>query len=154
MSRYIFLFMFFIILLITGCSPAAREPLKTAVPPLKNEWTIKLNHSGGIIGLSRSIEISSNGKYTVTDGREDKTITKQLSANALSELHEIVSNSEFVSPEKSLPSGCADCFIYNLEIQQGNGKPFSVQVDDITMPGSGMEKLIAHLRGLIDAVLK
>ncbi|MBC7876025.1 MAG: hypothetical protein H7Y59_02540 [Anaerolineales bacterium] len=168
MSRYIFLYTLIISLLIASCGQtitpiplktptrSAPKPSPSPIPSLQvnEEWTITMSHSGGIMGLMRSIEISSDGKYTVTDGREDKTITKQLSANALSELHEIVSNTEFVSPEKSLPSGCADCFIYDLEIQHGNEKPFSVQVDDITMPGSGMEKMITHLRGLLEKALK
>ena len=105
------------------------------------------------MGLSRSIEISSDGKYTVVDERSDKSVTKKLPTNELSKLMEIVSNTEYIPPERSLPSGCADCFIYDLEIQ-GNGKKFSVQVDDISLPNSGMETLITYLRGLIDAAVK
>lgn len=154
MSRTIFLYMLLIVLLVAGCSSATPEPLKSDLPSLESQWTIKMTHSGGIMGLLRSIEISSDGKYTVMDERTNKTITKKLSSNELSELQKIISNTEYVSPEKSLPSGCADCFIYDLEIQQGNGKKFIVQVDDITMSNSGMEILIMHLRGLLESALK
>jgi len=109
-------------------------------------------HSGGIMGLSRSIEISFDGTRTVTDERGDKTITGELSAGELENLREIVVNSEYQPTERPQGSDCADCFVYNLEIQ-GDGKKFIVQVDDITMPESGMERLIVHLRDLLEAAL-
>jgi len=162
MLRSIFLFVLLIPLLIAGCGRSVTpEPLKTPTlespasnpPAVSGEWTISMTHSGGIMGLMRSIEILSNGKYTVSDERANKTITKELSANGLSKLQEIVSNTEYITPERSLPSGCADCFIYNLEIK-GSGKKFAVQVDDISLPNSGMETLIMYLRDLMDAALK
>jgi hypothetical protein len=153
MARIILLFLLPVTLLVAGCSSATPEPLKTDLPPVENNWAVKMTHSGGIMGLSRSIEISSDGSYTVIDERSNQSITKKLTANELSKLQEIISNAEYITPEKSLPSGCADCFIYNLEIQ-GNAKKFSVQVDDISLPNSGMETLITYLRGLIDAALK
>jgi hypothetical protein len=134
-------------------TPTLVEPVKSDLPSLEGEWTINMTHSGGIMGLSRSIEISSDGKYTVVDERSKKSVTKKLSANELSKLMEIVSNTEYLSPERSLPSACADCFIYDLEIQM-DGKKFSTQLDDITLPNSGMETLIVYLRDLIQAALK
>ena len=162
MTRTILLYALLITLLIAGCSPSSTpeppqtptpETIKSDLPSLDGEWIIKMTHSGGIMGLMRSIEISSDGKYTVTDERANKTIIKQLSANELSKLEKIVSNTKYITAERPIPSVCADCFIYNLEVQ-GIGKKFSVQVDDISMPNSGMEPLIRYLRNLIDAALK
>ena len=42
------------------------------------------------MGLSRSIEISSDGKFTVVDERANKTITGELSADELSKINEQV----------------------------------------------------------------
>ena len=153
MPRIIFIYMLLITLLITGCSYPTPEPLKTDLPSLDSEWTIKMVHSGGIMGLMRSIEISSDGKYTVMDERSNKTVTKKLSASELSKLQEIVSNTEYINTERSSPSGCADCFNYDLEIQK-DGKKFSVHVDDISMPNSAMETLIMYLRDLLETALK
>ena len=163
MSRIIFLCALLITLLVTGCGPSSTpEPLKTpTLEPTKSDlpspngvWTmINMTHSGGIMGLMHSIEISSDGKYTVMDEWAKKTITRELSKNELSKLQEIISKTEFVSTEGRIPSGCADCFIYDLEIQ-GNGKRFSVQVDDVSMQKLGMETLIVYLRDLMDAALK
>jgi hypothetical protein len=153
MSRSIFIYAFLITLFIAGCSYATPMPLKTDLPSLVSEWTIKLTHSGGIMGLSRSIEISFDGKYVVMDERAGKTITGKLSTDELIKLNKLIANYKYIMTNNPRQSNCADCFIYNLEIQ-GNGKKFSVQEDDITLPKSGMETLIIYLRGLIDAALK
>ena len=160
MTRSVFLYVLFIVLLITGCSATTPEPLKSTpelpdsnLPSLDGNWKIKMTHSGGIMGLSRSIEISSDGKYTVVDERASKTITGELNADELSELKRQVSSSEYISAGKPDGMGCADCFIYDLEIQ-GNEEKLNIQLNDINLPNSGLERLVSHLRGLIEAALK
>jgi len=157
MSRTVYLLVLLAALLITGCSLSlAPDPLKTSLPTpiaLESEWTINMAHSGGIMGVSRSIQISSNGKYTVTDHRTATTMTGELTGNELSKLNKIVSESNFESTERDQPSVCADCFIYSFEIQS-NGKIFTCQADDITLPSSGLETLAIYLRDLMDKALK
>ncbi len=162
MPRTIFLYVFLISLLAAGCGqPATVETLKTPTtespvsnpPTLDGDWKIKMKHSGGIMGLSRSIEISSDGKFTVLDERKDKTITGELTADELSKINKQVSSSEYISETKPDGMGCADCFIYDLEIQKGAEK-FAIQLNDISLPNSSLEPLVAHLRGLIETALK
>jgi len=160
MIRSVFLYVFFIALLITGCSASTPEPLKSTpelpksnLPSLDGNWKIKMTHSGGIMGLSRSIDISSDGKYTVMDERASKTITDELTADDLSKLKEQVSSSKYIPASKPDGMGCADCFIYDLEIQ-GNGEKFNIQLNDINLPTSGLGTLVTYLRGLIEAALK
>ncbi len=162
MPRIIFLYVFLISLLAAGCGqPATVETLNTPttespvsnLPTLDGDWKIKMKHSGGIMGLSRSIEISSDGKFTVLDERKDKTINGELTADELSKLNKQVSSSEYIFETKPDGMGCADCFIYDLEIQKGEEK-FAIQLNDISLPNSGLEPLVAHLRGLIETALK
>jgi hypothetical protein len=162
MPRTIFIYVFLISLLIASCSPSSTpEPLKTptpeaqssTLPALGGEWTIKMNHSGGIMGLSRSIEISSDGKFAVVDERADKTITGELSADELSKINEQLITAEYIPTTKPDGMGCADCFIYDLEIR-GSGEKFAIQLNDISLPNSGLESLVTHLRGLIETTLK
>lgn len=160
MIRLIFLYTFFIALLISGCSAPTPEPLKPTpespksnLPALDGEWKIKMTHSGGIMGLLRSIEISSDGKYTIMDERAAQKISGELSADELSKLKEQIASSEYIQASKPDGMGCADCFIYDLEIQ-GTGKPFSVQLNDVNLPNSGLATLVDYLRGLIDAALQ
>ncbi len=132
---------------VSGCTTA---PTPEPLPAPENEWTIKMVHSGGIMGLSRSIEISSNGAYVVIDERAQQKEQGQLSDEELASLSEQVASLKY-SPS-STPSGCADCFIYDLEIS-GTGKPFRAQVDDITLQGSGLGPLVMELRSILDREL-
>lgn len=162
MPRTIFLYAFLIILLIAGCkSSLTPEPLKTPtleppksnLPALDSEWTINMAYSGGIMGLSRSIEISSDGRFSVTDERAGKKIIGNLSADDLSKLNGQVRSSEYFPASKLDGMGCADCFIYDLNIQ-GDGKNIAAQLNDINLPNSGLEALVVYLRGLIETALK
>lgn len=153
MSRPILIVALLAALIISGCSSSKPESLKSGLPSLEGEWMISMAHSGGIMGLSRSIKISSDGKYTVVDERANKSVTRELEKDELSKLMDIVASSEYITMTLPQPSGCADCFVYDLAIQ-GNGKKFSVQVDDVSMPDSGMETLVMYLRDLMDAALK
>jgi len=167
MTRSVFLYALFMALLIAGCSASTSESSKSTpelpkstpestksnLPALDGTWKIKMTHSGGIMGLSRSIEISSDGKYTVMDERAKKTITSELTADELSKLMEQVSASEYIPASQPDGRGCADCFIYDLEIQ-GIGGKFNIQLNDISLPTSGLETLVIYLRGLIEAALK
>ena len=160
MTRSVFLYILFIALLITGCSASTPEPLKSTpelprsnLPLLDGNWEIKMIHSGGIMGLSRSIEISSDGKYTVMDEHANKTITRKLAANELSKLKEQVASSEYIHTNGPDGMACADCFIYDLEIHR-NGEKLNIQLNDINLPASGLETLVTYLRDLIEAALK
>lgn len=170
MPRTVFLYILIFILLILGCSlPGAfvplntptpeplntptTEPIKSKLPALDGGWTIRMKHSGGFMGLLRSIEISSDGKFTVVDERTNKTIAGEYPFDELSKIKEQVSNSEYIAESGPNGMACADCFIYDLEIQ-GNGEKFAVQLNDISLPNSGLESLVIHLRTLIDRALK
>jgi len=61
--------------------------------------------------------------------------------------------SNYVPANQTDGNGCADCFVYDLEIQV-NGEKLSVQLNDISLPNSGLEPLVTYLRGLIDTALK
>jgi hypothetical protein len=150
----------FIAALLAGCSQTAAaypnpetEVSKSSLPSLDGEWTIKMTHSGGIMGLLRSIEISSNGKYTVTDERSNQTVSGELAAEGLTKLMDVISSSEYIPSSGHDGWVCADCFIYDLEIH-GSDSNLTIQLNDISLPESGMAPVVRHLRGLIDSALK
>jgi hypothetical protein len=158
MPRTVFLYVLLISLLVAGCTaPTTREPASTPTasnpPALDGEWTVYMTHSGGIMGLSRSIEVSSDGKFTVVDERENKTTTGQLTTDELAKINEQVMSFEYIPASKPGGMACADCFIYDLEIQR-DGKRFAAQLSDVSLPGSGLESLVSYLRELIDTALR
>jgi hypothetical protein len=152
MSRFIFYFSLCTILL-SSCSRSTPVPLGTPIPPEQEKaWTVRMDQSGGIMGLSRSIEVSSDGKFTITDQRANKMVKGQLSSGDLTRLRQMLTTIKSTSIPEPNQSGCADCFIYTIEIQ-GTGTPFSIRLDDVTLPNSGLESLVAFLRGLMDKSL-
>ncbi len=162
MLRPYLISLFVAALFLAGCAqsaataypnPETGQAAAIAMPSLQGDWKIKLTHSGGIMGLLRTMEISSDGSYTVTDERSSQTVTKTLGPEELQELTRLISSTQYIAP--SGPNGmvCADCFVYDLEIK-GSDSTLTVQLNDISLPDSGMAPVIAHLRGLIDKALK
>jgi len=144
-------------LLISGCRQVPRpesRAVPTAISPVPaGAWTIKMVQSGGIMGLSRSLEVTSDGKFTVVDNRANKTINGNISPDELSNINDLVSSSEYIPPSKPNGMVCADCFIYELEIQT-SGKKFAIQLNDISLPNSGLEPLVSRLSELMDTALQ
>lgn len=152
MTRIRFLYTLLITLLLASCSPSATvAPTKLQIPALKGDWSISMTHSGGIMGLQRSIEIKADGIYTVKDERGKKEMTGQLSKEELANLIEVVNASTY--SKNNEPYGCADCFIYEITIT-GSGGIFSAQVDDISIEKSGLSDLVVTLRGIIERELQ
>ncbi len=145
-------------LFMTGCTfplPRAQDtstPASAQPVELGDTWTIKMTQSGGIMGLRRSVEISSDGKYTVTDERMNRSVSGVLSTNELATLKRNVSafRMDSQTPKQSV---CADCFIYDIEIESG-GNEVSLQLDDITLPESDMEPLVSFLLTVMNTALK
>ncbi|MFN8381068.1 MAG: hypothetical protein U0V02_03965 [Anaerolineales bacterium] len=154
MLRILYPFVLIAALLVTGCAALPQQtPAATpALPVITNEWSITMNLSGGIMGLMRSVEVSSNGNYIVADERTKNKAEGKLSADELNKLSSIIKSATLHTSNTPGVSACADCFIYDIEIQSG-GENFTVQLDDITLPASGMEELATFLRELIDSAL-
>lgn len=148
-----------LLILLAACAPASPvspKPTQAApeatqpAAPLEGQWTIRMIQSGGIMGLMRVIEISSDGNYTVVDERTSKTVTDKLPASSLTELQGLLATARLSSPVTG-PSVCADCFNYDIEISsEGAARPMKFHLDDTTLSNSGMAELVEYLRGLMD----
>jgi hypothetical protein len=104
--------------------------------------------TGGIAGVSRTLEISNSGEMTVTNERSNQQNTTQLPPDKFSMLKEVVVSTEY-RPISQL-MGCADCFIFDLQIDNGSEK-FQVQIDQVNLPNSGLEPLIGFLGELLNS---
>ncbi len=154
-----FLLIVLVVTLLTGCGPAridsakpTPEPQQPLATPLSN-WTVRMQQSGGIMGMSQSIEVKSDGQMIVTDDRAQKTVKGTVPSKDLNSLIGLVNSARLTQPSRSLPN-CADCFIYSVEIDTGSGKPFQAQVNDISLGQSDLQPLISYLRGLMNQALK
>jgi len=118
----------------------------SGLPQLTGDWHIRMAQTGGIAGVSRTLDISSTGEMTVTDERTKKQAASQLSADQMTKLTELVVSTQY-QPVKQ-PTGCADCFNYNLQIDNETEK-FQAQTDDVNLPASGLEPLVRFLSELL-----
>lgn len=143
MYRKILFIIALTMLLISSCSS---PEITYTPPPIQGDWTVRMTQSGGFAGVMRNIKVSSNGECTFTDERSKQTVTHQLSKEQLTELGSLIENLELTSAPSS--SVCADCFIYEIEIKSA-GKKMLIHLDDMSLPNSGAQELIAFLSGLM-----
>lgn len=137
--------------IISGSATKEAQHVKSNLPSLTGAWTVNMTHSGGIMGLLRSIEITSTGSYTVKDERGNQNISGQLSGEELANLIQVINSTTYSQYNKTY--GCADCFIYDIVITSDDGR-FSAQVDDISIEESGLSALVTTLREIIERELK
>ena len=151
MRRLLFV-MTFLLLLNIGCSRLMPQatPLPTPIA-LEKIWSVKMTLSGGIAGLMRSIEVTSDGSYTVSDERAGITITGEMEKSELKRLEDLLSILE-INPLTG-NSACADCFVYDIEIHS-NGETVTAGADDITLGDSGMGSLVQFLQDMMNNELK
>jgi len=121
--------------------PVPAVPL-SHLPLLNGTWRIALTQSGGIMGLSRRVEILTGGEMIFTDPRSTRSKQYRLSEEKITVLVRLVSNSVYLPVE--VPSRCADCFIFDLEIASADQK-FQVQLNQIDLGNSGLEPLVNFL---------
>jgi hypothetical protein len=143
-----------ILLLLVLCGLVACSALPGAgdsLPDLSGTWSITLTQSGGFAGLNRTVTVASDGNVTARDARTDQSGSLQLSSGELAALQQLVAASSFVHPTKT-DSGCADCFLYDLQIQSPAGRA-SFQLNDVTLPDSGLQPLVEYLVDLMDQAL-
>ena len=136
-------------LILTAC--AKETGVTHTPPPIGDEWAVTMVQSGGIMGLKRSIQASSDGRYMVVDERAGKSVDGELSADELARLKELIAGFSFTAPK--MPMVCADCFVYNVTIQSG-GQKMIAEIDDVNMPETGMGPLVEFLRGVMDSALQ
>lgn len=112
---------------------------------------MKLTQSGGFAGVHYEVQVTSAGDLIAEDERMGRTARLNLTPGQLSELDSL---RQALTPSTTgrLPSACADCFIYELEIRSKSGL-IQIQADDTTLGASGAQALIDYLRQLRDRAL-
>jgi hypothetical protein len=148
MQKVEFWILILLLLMIAGCVEA--EGITYTPPALGDDWSVKMRLSGGFAGMLRIIEVRADGEYSVADGRTGKTAAGRLAEDELAELKNLIAALEFTAPR--MPSSCADCFVYDVQIQSA-GRKMTLHADDVTLNDSGMEGLALFLRGLMDSAL-
>ena len=140
-------------LVISACSaiaPSASSP--TPLPSPSKNWRIKLTQSGGFVGVLLSVEVTSTGQLTAEDQRTGHTVTRTLSPQTTAELRQLIGGIAPSGGDKPA-SGCADCFIYDLELHRDSGD-MQIHTDDTSIDDFGAADLIRRLSQLRDDALR
>jgi len=106
-------------------------------------WNIQFNRSGGFAGLDESLTLDSGGSLEVQSERPPMDLERTVSQDQVDEITDLlVKACPFVN-ESTKGTECADCFVYDLNIQM-DGQTYSVKATDVT--------LTEDLRPLVDAL--
>jgi len=132
---------------LAACAPLfGPQPTPTAaiakLPALEGNWQLELSQSGGIMGMSRWLVVSSDGRVTAEDDRTQASATDTLTPEAMALLKRLAAEATY--PTILPASACADCFYFRLEIS-GVSHPMDVQLDEITLLDSGLYPLVGLL---------
>ena len=151
--KYLPFFALVLVGVTSACGPAQLQPsYPQPLPSPSGSWDLSLAQSGGIAGVSLKVTVSSDGQLTAEDARSNRSVTQTLPPDTMAKLAALYSAVALSTPQ-SPHSGCADCFLYDLELNSA-GKALSFKFDDTTLGGSGVEELIHFLQQLRDAALK
>ena len=136
---------FLLALLMVGCGAPQASDVSFSVEPV--DWNVTLVKSGGIMGVSRSVQIASSGEVTLKDLRSNLTTQSKLTPAELATLAGLVLSANPDGPAQ--PSQCADCFIYDVKINLGD-EIHELQFDDSSLAGSPLQPLVEFLARFVE----
>lgn len=134
-----------------GSTSSAPSLIAESEHVITEKWQILLALSGGFAGLRSTMELSSTGSMTVIEQKSARQVVSLVPDKELAEIALLAKNVNSLQPSGRLPN-CRDCFQYDFTVRM-NGQQFSVQLNDLSLPGSGIGPLINILVNLQERAL-
>ena len=155
--KKIILIVFFVGVILSACGGApvstdAPSPLGTPTSQLDTpcsvpaQWAIQFNRSGGFAGVSESLTLDSGGSLMVQSERPAVNVRKTISGDQVNAIGELLVRA---CPFEMKPNdaGCADCFLYKLDVQM-DGKTYVMLATDVTLT-EDLHPLISTLNQIL-----
>ena len=110
------------------------------------QWTIHFERSGGFAGFDESLNLDSSGNLTVQSERPPVDVKKTISNDQVNAIAGLLAEA---CPFEMKPNdaGCADCFLYKLDVQM-DGQTYVMLATDVTLT-EDLHPLIDVLNGLL-----
>jgi hypothetical protein len=124
-------------------TPTSRSSTACSAP---TNWTIQYNRSGGFAGFNQSITLDSSGNLTVKSERPPADMQETISDDQVKAISKLLGQACPFEMDSSKDS-CADCFIYDLNIQM-DGQTYTVHASDVTLTEE-LQPLISALDQLL-----
>lgn len=147
----------FIGLILTACGGAPAitvepSPLGTPVSGLgsacdvPSQWSIQFGRSGGFTGVDESLTLDSGDNLTVQGDRPAVNMRKTISGDQVNTISGLLAGA---CPFEMKPNdtGCADCFLYKLDVQM-DGQSYVMLATDVTLT-EDIHPLISALSQLL-----
>jgi hypothetical protein len=159
MGKYIFTLWMLVINLLSACVHNVETPPSTAplIPTVENSpqpstsWEIKFNLSGGLRGYQRVIRLSHLGELIVVDEKTNQQVSVQLAQEEMNKFNQLLVGFEQLQSDKQPPS-CADCMVYELDVQI-DGRNFHAVFNDLNLNETSVKLLINELVKLQEEAL-
>lgn len=117
----------------------------------QDQWQVKLEISGGIAGELKSLALDNGGVFSVQDRLTGVDLAGKLGQQDSMKFAQLLASTcPFEEPGR-LPN-CADCFLYDLEIDSG-GRPNRFHFNGISLQGSRFGPLVAALEALANQAI-
>ena len=129
---------------------ACAQSTLTSQPPAAPAWRVTLRLSGGLLGLDWEVTLASTGDLKVADRRRGTEVTKNASANELTQIASMVADLKPV--EAGREAICMDCPQYDLSVQ-ANGRSLVASLNYISLAGTSVEPLVKALAAMLDREL-
>lgn len=116
-----------------------------------SKWQLTFHLSGGFAGFNRTLTISSSGEIAAEDHGRGVKVAGQATAKDLALVNSSVAAIKAASAVRR-NNKCRDCLIYEFVLED-DGARFSANVDDTTLPDSGLGDVTAVLSTLLNRTL-
>jgi hypothetical protein len=131
-----------VLILLSACGGApteTQEPAPLGTPAdqatasckTPTNWAVQFNRSGGIAGFNEALTLQSDGNLKIKSENPPTNVERTISPDQISGIANL---RDQACPFEMSPNdaGCADCFLYKLNIQM-DGQTYVLLATDITM---------------------
>jgi hypothetical protein len=114
-------------------------------------WQVSLEWSGGLVGVQRSLEVSSSGQVVARDLLEGTETSATLSPEDIAVLTDLL-NDACPSAGAARPPACADCYQYVYTLDT-DGRPARGVENDVSLRDSRLGPWIGALLSIWQGVI-